>query len=176
MQPDWVAAAPCEAMQHRERIIRREAASWVRQFADDLAAHLLCASEELVVEGKDSTGYYSRVPWVRFADRRYSPNPRTGWYVVYLFAEDGAEAFLSLNQGTQRWDGVGMRSQPADQIRQRSDWARTALEDDLLLRPRLIGRSGWGRETRVGPTRPGMWWPLPTRVVRCLMTMSFLRT
>ena len=40
---------------------------------------------------------------------------------MYLFAEDGSEVALSLNQGTQVWDGVGMLFRPLQQIQQRSD-------------------------------------------------------
>jgi len=137
LQPAWVAAAPSDEMQLRGLFIRDDIADFVRGNVDEIAAQLLCAPEDVEVEGKDSTGSYSRVPWVRFANRHLSPNPRTGWYAVYLFAEDGSEVCLSLNQGTQVWDGVGMRSQPEGQIRRRSEWARRALADARAARPNL---------------------------------------
>ena len=39
------------------------------------------------------------MPWARLFDRRQSPTPRSGWYLVYLFAADGSSVALSLNQG-----------------------------------------------------------------------------
>lgn len=137
LQPSWVASAPSEEMQLRGFFVREDVADFVRSHVDELAARLLCDVEDVDIEGKDSTGFYSRVPWVRFANRQLSPNPRTGWYAVYLFAEDGSEVCLSLNQGTQVWDGVGMRSRPDAQIRSRSDWARSALADAISERSRL---------------------------------------
>ena len=128
LQPSWVAAAPNDDMQLRGLYIRRDIADFVRARVDEIASRLLCAPGDIEVEGKDSTGYYSRVPWVRFANRQLSPDPRTGWYAVYLFSEDGHAAFLCLIQGTQEWDGAGMRSRPLRLISQRSDWARSALE------------------------------------------------
>ena len=136
LQPAWVASAPSDDMQLRGFFIREDLANLVRSRVDQLSARLLCDPEDVEIEGKDS-GYYSRVPWVRFANRRLSPNPRTGWYAVYLFVEDGSEVSLSLNQGTQVWDGVGMRSRPEAQIRSRSDWARLALAEAIDQRSRL---------------------------------------
>lgn len=154
LQPAWMASAPSEEMQLRGFFIREDVADFVRGRVDQLAATLLCDVEDVEIEGKDSTGYYSRVPWVRFANRQLSPNPRTGWYAVYLFSEDGGEVSLSLNQGTQVWDGVGMRSQPEVQIRSRSDWARSALAEAISERDRLSAQSStWARATRAAPTR-----------------------
>jgi MrcB-like, N-terminal domain len=99
-----------------------------------VADRLLCAPDEVEIEGKDATGSFSRVPWVRFADRRLSPNPMEGWYAVYLFAEDGSEVVLSLIQGTQVWDGVGMRSRPEALTRRRSDWARSQIAPAIAPR------------------------------------------
>src|SRR5687768_7037628 len=105
LQQSWVARAPSDDMQLRGLIVRNDIPGFVRERINDIAARLLCQPQEVEVEGKDSTGYFSRVPWVRVANRTRSPDPRTGWYLVYLFAEDGSEAALSLIQGTQVWDG-----------------------------------------------------------------------
>ena len=117
LQPQWIATGSdeeVEDMQLRGLYVRGDIPSFVNEYRDEIAARLLIESEEVEVEGKNSTGYYSRVPWVRIANRLLSPNPRTGWYVVYLFAEDGTEASLSLNQGTQEWDGVGSSVTPGN--------------------------------------------------------------
>src|SRR5262245_17031136 len=112
LQPAWVARAPNDDMALRGLFIRGDIADFVGRYRAEIAERLLCDPEDVEVEGKDATGFFSRVPWVRFANRRLSPNPREGWYAVYLFAEDGSEVVLSLNQGTQVWDGTGIRSRP----------------------------------------------------------------
>jgi len=52
------------------------------------------------VQASNGAGNYAMVPWVRLFDIRMSPNARTGWYIVLLFAKDGQRVYLSLNQGT----------------------------------------------------------------------------
>ena len=52
------------------------------------------------VQASNGAGNYAMVPWVRLFDIRMSPNARTGWYIVLLFAKDGQSVYLSLNQGT----------------------------------------------------------------------------
>ncbi len=139
LQPAWVAKGASEDMQLRGLYVRSDIPAFIEERVEEIADRLLCAPEDVEIEGKDATGSFSRVPWVRVANRRLSPNPRTGWYVVYLFAEDGSEVALSLNQGTQIWDGVGLRSQPEPLIRAKSSWARGVLADAIAERPRLDG-------------------------------------
>ena len=145
LQGSWVASAPSEDMALRGLFVRGDIADFVRQHQAEIAGRLLCAPEDVEIEGKDSTGSYSRVPWVRFANRKLSQNPREGWYAVYLFAEDGSEVSLSLNQGTQVWDGVGMRSRPESSIRQRSDWARERIASAIDGHRRLDSSIHLGR-------------------------------
>ncbi len=137
LQSSWVATAPSREMLLRGQYVRGAIADFVKGRRREICEQLHCSIEDVVVHGKDATGSYSRVPWVRIANRQLSPNPRQGWYAVYLFAEDGSEVSLSLNQGTQLWDGVGMRSRRATAIRPRSDWARAQIEGLVLERSRL---------------------------------------
>jgi hypothetical protein len=137
LQPLWVARAPSDEMSLRGLYVRGDVADFVKAYRGAIAGRLLCEPDDVEIEGKDSTGYFSRVPWVRIANRLLSPSPRDGWYATYLFAEDGSEASLSLNQGTQVWDGIGMRSRPEASIRARSNWARDRLTNEIAARPRL---------------------------------------
>lgn len=137
LQPDYVAKGESDAMSLRGLYIRDDIVSFVRDQIDEIATRLLCTAEDVDVTGKSHTGYNSRVPWVRFANRNLSPNPRTGWYAVYLFSETGDEVSLSLNQGTQTWDGIAMRSRPDEEIFARSVWARNAIAAEVATRPRL---------------------------------------
>lgn len=47
--------------------------------------------------------------------------------MVFLFSAAGDRVYLSLNQGTTRWDGVEFRPQPESDLRARTDWARSLL-------------------------------------------------
>jgi hypothetical protein len=53
-------------------------------------------------QSSNGAGNHARVPWVRVNDAQLSPNAKTGWYIVLLFAADGSAAYLSLNQGTSK--------------------------------------------------------------------------
>jgi len=56
-----------------------------------------------IVDGIDNgngEGFYAYIPWVRLCNQALSPNSKTGWYIVLLFARDGSSVYLSLNQGT----------------------------------------------------------------------------
>ena len=140
LQADWTprSSDPLgESMQLRGVYVGNDIPGLIEVQRDEIAAQLLIEPQDVEIEGSNATGSFARVPWVRVANREKSENARTGWYAVYLFAEDGSEAALSLNQGTQIWDGVGMRSQPLASINKQSTWARDALADLLPSRPRL---------------------------------------
>lgn len=80
-------------------------------------------------QSSNGAGNHARVPWVRVNDSVRSPNAKTGWYIVLLFASDGSAAYLSLNQGTSKL--------PKPEIRERVDQARTqklAIELDHVER------------------------------------------
>jgi hypothetical protein len=152
LQPSWVARGPSDEMQLRGLIVRNDIPEFLRERIEEIARRLLCEPQEVEVEGKDSTGYFSRVPWIRVANRTLSPDPRTGWYLVYLFAENGNEAALSLIQGTQVWDGASIRSQPKAVIDSRTAWARRVLREAIADRARLVETIQLG----VGDKGPGL--------------------
>jgi hypothetical protein len=68
---------------------------------------------------------------VRVYSASRSPSATIGWYAVYLFSAEGDRLYLSLNQGTTRWDGTGFPRRPEHELRARVKWARTQLADDL---------------------------------------------
>jgi hypothetical protein len=87
-------------------------------------------------QSSNGAGNHARVPWVRINDAQLSPNARTGWYIVILFAADGSAAYLSLNQGTSE-----LRK---PEIQQRVAVARTqklAIELDHVERDGRFGTS-----------------------------------
>ena len=84
-------------------------------------------------------GHAAKIPWVRFANSKYSPSASVGFYLVFLFSEDGSKAFLSLNQGTTNWAGGDHELQPRDEVRLRADSARSEFAQDATggFRPEL---------------------------------------
>jgi 5-methylcytosine-specific restriction protein B len=81
-------------------------------------------ADGLEVGAKDGAGSKSRVPWIRVFDRKRSPSPTSGYYVVFLFRGDGDGVYLSVNQGTQDWNAGHLGSQPQDAIQLRAADAR----------------------------------------------------
>ncbi|WP_081288276.1 MrcB family domain-containing protein [Mycobacterium asiaticum] len=47
--------------------------------------------------------------------------------MVFLFSAAGDRIYLSLNQGTTRWDGAEFRRQPEALLVARPNWARSVL-------------------------------------------------
>lgn len=102
---------------------------------------------DAAVQGKDGAGQKTEIPWIRVHSAGLSPSATTGWYVVYLFAGDGSHVYLSLNQGTTRWDGSQFRPRSHTELSARVGWARRVLSDgpaatwvqdiDLVARTRL---------------------------------------
>lgn len=133
-------------MQERGRLVRGDLAMAVDEIAERFG---------LRAEGRDGTGLKSKVPWVRAYDDVHSPDARHGWYVVYLFAEDGRSVSLSLNQGTTEYkDGEFVR-RPDGVLRDRVAWARDILRSSGLvaqdlLRPISLGRGRLAEGYEIG--------------------------
>lgn len=58
------------------------------------------ADDSYKVKGSPGTTNWAETPWVAVFDRLITESAQHGFYVVYLFREDGASVYLSLNQGT----------------------------------------------------------------------------
>lgn len=102
----------------------------------ELSQYILTSSVVNDHQSSNGAGNHARVPWVRVNDSVKSPNAKTGWYIVLLFASDGSAAYLSLNQGTSKL------SKP--EIRERVETARTqklAIELDHVERDRRFNTS-----------------------------------
>ncbi|WP_457062560.1 MrcB family domain-containing protein [Mycobacteroides abscessus] len=114
-----------EAMQRRGIIVRTELAGELRELLPALIAR--SSIDDLRVQGKDGTGMKTEIPWTRVYSHSRSPRPTGGWYVVFLFSALGDRVYLSLNQGTTRWDGAEFKKQPEDELIARTQWARSIL-------------------------------------------------
>jgi hypothetical protein len=123
-----------EPMQRRGVLVRTE----FRDELNDLIPVMEAQSgiDDLRVQGKDGTGLKTEIPWTRIYSASRSPRPTSGWYVVFLFSAAGDRVYLSLNQGTTRWDGAEFRRQPEAALVARTNWARSVLMTDGPFPPK----------------------------------------
>lgn len=75
-------------------------------------------------ECSNGQGNAAKSPWVRLADFDHSPQGSEGFFLVFLFAEDGSKAYLSLNQGTTVQMGGGATMLDRDGLRAKSSIVR----------------------------------------------------
>lgn len=123
------------AMQARGRLIRVEAAKWLSDHATLLAGEIGLQDDPLLVQGRDGTGLKTRIPWLRFGSREYSPSATQGFYVVYLFDARGDNVYLSLNQGTTDFVNGDFVPKPPHVLEARVSWARGVLAAWLEQHP-----------------------------------------
>jgi hypothetical protein len=137
LQSEWTSKNTPD-MKRRGELVRHECASWLRDQLPRLA-HLVPESvQDLAVEGRDGTGLKTEVPWVRVHSLARSPSATEGWYVVYLFSALGDRVYLSLIQGTTRWENGEFRPRPPAELAARVAWARKQLGSSLDARPDLV--------------------------------------
>lgn len=95
-------------------------------------------AQGLLVTSKDGAGNKSVVPWIRVYDPARSPNPRKGFYVVFLFRADGSGVYLSVNQGTQLGDGDNFTPTDPEELRERARKARDRWERQEVAWPGAV--------------------------------------
>lgn len=84
----------------RQKPFRREHALWdvfeelSERFQESISKHLT-----LAVKWSVGKGNWARVPWIAFVDSRETNSTQNGVFPVYLFREDMAGVYLTLNQG-----------------------------------------------------------------------------
>ncbi len=61
--------------------------------------NILGTSDRHLVKGSAGKGVWTNVPWVAILDKTVTDTPQKGFYLVYLFCEDGSGLYISLNQG-----------------------------------------------------------------------------
>lgn len=129
LQPLWSATTTPE-MTRRGLIVRNEMPAQLRVWAESFTQTQ--GGELLSVEGKDHQGNRTEIPWVRVFSKIMSPDPQTGWYVVYLFSGLGGACYLALGQGST--SGADQRSRPIDELNARNEWARAECADQIAAR------------------------------------------
>jgi hypothetical protein len=125
-------------MQQRGEIIRKTLPARLTEATIQLQSAADIAPGNLLIEGKDGITRKSRVPWVRFADESRSPSASQGWYVVWLFREDGAGVYLALSHAsTKNINGNFIDRSNAEAARLMT-WARGTFATEIHADQRLI--------------------------------------
>ena len=112
------------AMDRRGKLIRDIIPDELRTWAAAQARASLPFRGRLNVQGRDGTGRKTFVPWVRIHSPELSPSAQKGWYVVYLFREDGAGVALCISHGSTRFDGQQFKPRSAAEAAELMTWAR----------------------------------------------------
>lgn len=137
LQTSWSSINSPE-MAQRGMLVRRDLPAAIAPHLDELARVGGFPSEGLRVEGSDGKGLKSEVPWMRIFCPERSPNARTSWYIVYLFAADGSSCYLTLDHGSTQWTGGDFKTRPPEELRSLAEWAQHRLSSRNALRADLI--------------------------------------
>jgi hypothetical protein len=136
LQPAWSYRRSPE-MDERGRLVRDAIPAWLEARRPELAAAIGIPTDDLLVKGRDGTGRKTRIPWVRFGSRTFSPSATEGFYVVYLFDARGDAVYLSLNQGTTNLAGGDYKPKPRHVVRGHAEWGRATVAEWLDRRTGL---------------------------------------
>jgi hypothetical protein len=142
LQPKHSADNTVE-MELRGERIRDDGPDWLKSQIPSLTEYMPSSAQDLKAQGKDGSGAKTLIPWIRLYSTLHSPKPTTGFYVFYVFSQDGTTAYLSLTQGTSSWVGGDLQPQNPDVLRERVNWARgvlaSATQTELLTEISLGG-------------------------------------
>jgi hypothetical protein len=137
LQSDWTWQNT-PAMERRGILIRSTAAQWLRDQLPVLQGVVPSTVDDLRIEGRDGTGRKTEVPWIRIYSESRSSSATLGFYVVYLFSASGRHVYLSINQGTTRWENGEFRPRPDHELAERVAWARDVVAPELAERSDIL--------------------------------------
>lgn len=139
------SSLPTDAMHQRGIIIKNRIPELLGQHSEKLRLAARIDAEDFLITGRDGIGRKSRVPWVRFGSRTRSPSAAIGWYVVWLFREDGSGVYLSISHAsTQKADGEFVKRTDFE-IRRLKNLAWEILSNDVKEDPRILTAISLGR-------------------------------
>ena len=104
---------------------------------------------KLLVKGSVGNGNWAETPWLAVFDPTITKSAQNGFYVVYLFDQEGRFVYLSLNQATTEVQNE-FKSTYRDVLASRAEFARVLLGqfdiNDLVQVP--LNLTGTGALTR----------------------------
>ncbi|PAX06673.1 MrcB family domain-containing protein [Sphingomonas lenta] len=120
------------AMQVRGNLIRNVIPEELRRWRAVQPQALLPFRGRLNVQGRDGTGLKTFVPWVRIRSPEMSPSAQSGWYVVYLFRQDGTGVALCVSHGSTRFDGREFKPRTAEEAASLMAWGRALIRSQAF--------------------------------------------
>lgn len=117
-------------MQRRGEIIRNEIPNFLRSSPATGPNNIEPFKGRLNVQGRDGTGKKTFVPWVRVHSPELSPSAQNGWYVVYLFHQDGSGVSLCLMHGSTKFNGADFVPRSHGEALELKKWAQNFIFDD----------------------------------------------
>lgn len=137
-------STPTDAMKERGLLIRSTIPSQIRELGTPLRTAAHVEEADFLVEGKDGITRKARVPWVRFASKGRSPKATIGWYVVWLFREDGSGAYLALAHASTVNVGGILVDRSLEEASALTQWARQRLTADVAADSRITTKLDLG--------------------------------
>lgn len=125
------------AMTRRGQIVRHGIPDQIRPLLPLLAREAGLPEDDMLLVGKDGAGRKAHVPWVRVASRVNSPAPTRGWYVVYLWPQDGRGVYLALAHSSSDYRAGSFVPKATKELDRHVWWARDVLKDVLVELPHL---------------------------------------
>jgi hypothetical protein len=126
------------AMQRRGVLIRDLIPAALARMSERLKSALGPHGSDLGFQGRDGTGRKTRIPWVRFFSKARSPNPRNGWYCVYLFDARSKGVYLELGHGSTTFEEGEYQPRPPEELAKLVAWGRDTLRDVIRSSPDLL--------------------------------------
>ena len=83
----------------KEAFAKHPFADFIRHELRNTVAEVAQEYEQVTVKASPGMGNWSRGPWIALLDTLITDTPQRGYYPVYLYREDMAGVYLSLNQG-----------------------------------------------------------------------------
>ena len=83
----------------RQSFNRHPLAGFLRHYFLNQISSLIPDKKRYLVMGSAGRGRWTDCPWVATLNTLVTESPQRGFYLVYLFREDMAGVYLSLNQG-----------------------------------------------------------------------------
>jgi len=131
LQPLYSSSNTAE-MQERGLLVRSALADDLRARIPVLQRSFDPIFDDLAVEASDGIGRKTEAPWVRIFSKAMSPNPREGFYLVLHFAADGSAIFITVGCGSTTWSGGDLRAIPDGELRIKTGWARSVVQQKFL--------------------------------------------
>jgi 5-methylcytosine-specific restriction protein A len=121
----------------KENFVQHPTAKFLRSNFPNAVSEGLPNKDRLIFKGSAGQGVWAKGPWIGIFDPLVTTTPQRGYYPVYLFREDMAGVYLSLNQGMTEAKKL-YKADAKTALKARSENYRAILGNQISLFPELI--------------------------------------